>query len=58
MAAYECSVEWSRGNATFTDLQYSRAHEWSFDGGAVVVSLVRMKVSPSRLTYSKVSLQS
>jgi organic hydroperoxide reductase OsmC/OhrA len=36
MASYGCSVEWSRGDAPFTDLRYSRAHDWSFDGGAVV----------------------
>ena len=36
MASYGCTVEWSRGDAAFTDLQYSRAHTWRFDGGAVV----------------------
>jgi len=36
MATYGCTVEWSRGSAAFTDLQYSRAHTWRFDGGAVV----------------------
>jgi len=36
MATYGCSVEWSRGDAAFSDLQYSRAHTWRFDGGAVV----------------------
>ena len=36
MSRYGCVVEWSRGEAPFTDGQYSRAHEWRFDGGAVV----------------------
>ena len=36
MATYGCSVEWTRGDAAFSDLQYSRAHDWRFDGGAVV----------------------
>lgn len=36
MATYGCTVAWSRRGAAFTDLQYSRAHEWRFDGGAVV----------------------
>jgi organic hydroperoxide reductase OsmC/OhrA len=36
MADYGCTVEWSRRGAAFTDLKYSRAHEWRFDGGAVV----------------------
>jgi organic hydroperoxide reductase OsmC/OhrA len=36
MASYGCTVEWSRGDAAFTDLKYSRAHDWHFDGGARV----------------------
>lgn len=36
MASYGCSIHWSRGDATFTDLAYSRAHDWRFDGGARV----------------------
>lgn len=36
MSMHTCSLHWSRGDAPFTDLQYSRAHEWRFDGGAVV----------------------
>ena len=33
---YTATVEWTRGNAAFSDLTYSRAHRWHFDGGAVV----------------------
>ena len=36
MSSHGCVVEWSRGDAPFTCGQYSRAHEWRFDGGAVV----------------------
>lgn len=36
MAHHGCTIAWSRGGADFTDLKYSRAHEWRFDGGAVV----------------------
>ncbi|MDB5856694.1 MAG: peroxiredoxin [Ramlibacter sp.] len=36
MAVHTCKVTWERGEASFTDQQYSRAHEWRFDGGAVV----------------------
>ena len=36
MANHTCTVEWSRGDAAFTDRQYSRAHRWRFDGGAAV----------------------
>lgn len=33
---HHAHVQWSRGDAAFTDNRYSRAHHWSFDGGAVV----------------------
>jgi len=33
---YTATIEWSRGNARFSDLAYSRAHRWRFDGGAIV----------------------
>jgi organic hydroperoxide reductase OsmC/OhrA len=41
---YEAHVVWSRqGSEKFTDNRYSRAHEWSFDGGVSV----RASSSPS-----------
>ena len=33
---YTATIEWTRGDARFCDLAYSRAHRWRFDGGAVV----------------------
>jgi len=34
---YTATVTWQRASdAKFTDNKYSRAHEWSFDGGTVV----------------------
>ena len=36
MGDHLSTVSWRRGDATFTDLRYGRAHEWRFDGGAVV----------------------
>lgn len=36
MGAYEAKVAWSRGDQPFLDKRYSRAHVWTFDGGAVV----------------------
>lgn len=37
MSSYTATVRWNRraGDA-FTDGRYSRAHEWVFDGGAIV----------------------
>jgi organic hydroperoxide reductase OsmC/OhrA len=36
VSRYTASVEWTRGDARFTDLRYSRRHVWRFDGGAEV----------------------
>jgi organic hydroperoxide reductase OsmC/OhrA len=33
---YAATVVWSRGDSSFDDGSYSRAHEWRFDGGVVV----------------------
>lgn len=30
---FEATLSWQRGDQPFTDQRYSRAHEWSFDGG-------------------------
>jgi len=35
-ATFTVTVQWLRGDAIFTDKKYSRAHTWTFDGGAVV----------------------
>ncbi|MGH8003459.1 MAG: OsmC family protein [Limisphaerales bacterium] len=36
MHRYEAKVTWRRDGAKFTDSQYSRGHEWAFDGGIKV----------------------
>ncbi len=36
MSEHRAEVAWQRGSAAFIDNKYSRAHQWSFDGGAVV----------------------
>ena len=36
MSEYVATVEWRRGDQPFSDRRYSRAHDWRFDGGAVV----------------------
>jgi organic hydroperoxide reductase OsmC/OhrA len=33
---YKVQIRWARGDATFTDNRYSRAHSWLFDGGVEV----------------------
>jgi len=36
MSEHTATVEWARGDQAFSDNRYSRAHDWRFDGGAVV----------------------
>lgn len=36
MGEHVATVEWRRGDQDFTGNRYSRAHDWRFDGGAVV----------------------
>lgn len=36
MSEHIATVEWIRGDQTFIDNRYSRAHDWRFDGGARV----------------------
>ena len=36
MSAHGATIEWRRGDQPFSDKRYSRAHSWTFDGGAVV----------------------
>lgn len=36
MSSHVAVVEWTRNGAPFTDNRYSRAHQWTFDGGASV----------------------
>ncbi len=36
MDTHTATIEWTSDGSKFTDNRYSRAHRWSFDGGAVV----------------------
>ncbi|HYD28479.1 OsmC family protein [Brevundimonas sp.] len=36
MSEHVATIEWSRDGQVFSDNQYGRAHDWRFDGGAVV----------------------
>lgn len=36
MSEYTATIEWHRGDQPFLDNRYARAHDWRFDGGAVV----------------------
>ncbi|MCL6728782.1 OsmC family protein [Sphingomonas hankyongi] len=48
MSTYSASIHWHRtGDGDFTKGQYSRAHEWAFDGGAVVPASPSPHVVPA-----------
>lgn len=36
MSEHVATIAWTRGDQPFSDKRYSRAHDWTFDGGAVV----------------------
>jgi organic hydroperoxide reductase OsmC/OhrA len=48
VSTYTATIRWSRtGEGDFTKGQYSRAHEWAFDGGAVVPASASPHVVPA-----------
>jgi len=47
---YTATVEWSRNGADFVDLDYSRAHQWRFDGGVAVPGSSSPHVVPPPLS--------
>lgn len=47
MSKYTATIRWSRGEAEdFAKGRYGRAHEWAFDGGAVVPASASPHVVP------------
>ncbi|AOT10991.1 OsmC family protein [Pseudoalteromonas luteoviolacea] len=51
MSIYQAAISWQRqANEAFIDAKYSRAHIWSFDGGAIVEASSSPSVVP--LPYS------
>ena len=48
MSSYTSTIRWTRGDdGDFAKGQYSRAHEWAFDGGAVVPASASPHVVPA-----------
>ena len=48
MSTYTATVRWTRKDeGDFTKGQYSRAHEWAFDGGAIVPASASPHVVPA-----------
>lgn len=52
MANYHATVSWQRiPSEVFTDRRYSRAHQWTFDGGATIAASASPRIVP--LPYSR-----
>ena len=48
MSTYTATIRWSaQPDETFAKGQYSRAHEWAFDGGAVVPASASPHIVPA-----------
>ncbi|MEM1270378.1 MAG: OsmC family protein [Bacteroidota bacterium] len=47
---YTATVNWERGNASFSDNRYSRVHRWTFDGGVEVPASASPQVVPVPLS--------
>jgi len=48
MSTYTATIRWSRsGEGDFTKGQYSRAHEWAFDGGHVMPASASPHIVPA-----------
>jgi organic hydroperoxide reductase OsmC/OhrA len=48
MSTYTATIRWSRNGAEgFTKGQFSRAHEWAFDGGTVVPASASPHIVPA-----------
>ena len=48
MSTYTATIRWSRtGEGDFAKGQYSRAHQWAFDGGTVVPASASPHVVPA-----------
>jgi organic hydroperoxide reductase OsmC/OhrA len=48
MSTYTATIRWSRNGAEgFAKGQFSRAHEWAFDGGAVVPASASPHIVPA-----------
>ena len=46
MSQYVATISWQRGEQSFLDDDYSRAHEWTFDGGLTVPASASPEIVP------------
>ena len=53
MSSYTATVTWQRGDQDFLDNAYSRAHEWSFDGGLTVPASASPGIVPLPMSVAE-----
>lgn len=46
MAEHTATILWERGSSSFVDNRYTRAHTWTFDGGATVAASASPHIVP------------
>ena len=52
MSEHLATISWQRNGAAFSDLRYSRAHLWQFDGGVDVAASGCPELLPSPLSVA------
>ena len=53
MSTYIATITWQRGDQDFLDNDYSRGHEWSFDGGLTVPASAAPDIVPLPLSVAE-----
>ncbi len=53
MSEYVATIRWQRGDHDFTDDNYSRAHEWHFDGGLTVAASASPDIVPLPMSVAE-----
>ena len=53
MSSYKATVRWQRDDQDFLDNAYSRAHEWSFDGGLTVPASASPDIVPLPMSVAE-----
>jgi organic hydroperoxide reductase OsmC/OhrA len=50
MSEHRATVRWEQSGGSFAKRQYSRAHQWSFDGGVTVPAAASVAAVPAQFT--------
>ena len=53
VSEYVATIRWQRGDQDFTDDNYSRAHEWHFDGGLTVAASASPDIVPLPMSVAE-----